>query len=64
MTPVTPMTSRKHKQIGKVTFSDREIIYEYFRLVKNKDINRLLDLFADDGIVYEPFSNHTRRTKR
>lgn len=57
MTPVTPMTSRKCRQTGKVAFSDREIIYEYFRLVKNKDINRLLDLFADDGIVYEPFSN-------
>lgn len=52
MTPVTPMTSRRIKQTGKVAFSDREIIYEYFRLVKNKDINRLLDLFADDGIVY------------
>jgi hypothetical protein len=40
-----------------VEFSDREIVYEYFKLIKNKDINRLLDLFADDAIVYEPFSN-------
>jgi SnoaL-like domain len=31
-------------------------VCEYFRLIKNKDINRLLDLFADDATIYEPFS--------
>lgn len=34
-----------------------DTIYKYFRLIKNKDINRILDLFADDAIIYEPFSN-------
>jgi ketosteroid isomerase-like protein len=34
-----------------------DTIYGYFRLIKNKDINRLLDLFTDDAIIYEPFSN-------
>jgi hypothetical protein len=57
MTSIIATTNRKHKQIGKVAFSDRETVYEYFRLVKNKDINRLLNLFADDAIIYEPFSN-------
>lgn len=57
MTSIVAMTNRKHKQIRKVAFSDRETVYEYFGLVKNKDINRLLDLFADDAIIYEPFSN-------
>lgn len=33
-----------------------EIIYEYFRLIKNKDVGKLLNLFADDAIIYEPFS--------
>jgi hypothetical protein len=35
---------------------NRSIVCEYFRLIKNKDINRLLDLFADDATIYEPFS--------
>jgi len=48
---------RKSKQIGAPAFSNTDTVYEYFRLVKNKDINRLLDLFADDAIIYEPFSN-------
>ena len=33
------------------------MVYEYFRLLKNKDINRLLNLFADDAIIHEPISN-------
>ena len=35
---------------------NESIVYEYFRLIKNKDINGVLDLFADDAIIYEPFS--------
>lgn len=33
------------------------IVYEYFRLIKNKDIDGVLNLFTNDAIVYEPFSN-------
>jgi hypothetical protein len=36
--------------------SDRDIIFEYFRRIKDKDIPGLLDLFTDDAVVYEPFS--------
>jgi hypothetical protein len=36
--------------------SDEDIVFEYFRLIKNKDIIGLLDLFVDDAVVYEPFS--------
>ncbi len=32
------------------------IIHEYFKSIKNNDINKLLGLFADDAIIYEPFS--------
>jgi hypothetical protein len=32
------------------------IIYEYFRFIKNKNIGKLLSLFTDDAIIYEPFS--------
>src|SRR5215471_14274529 len=35
---------------------DEDIVYEYFRLIKTKDIYRLLDLFMDDAIIHEPFS--------
>ena len=33
------------------------IIDEYFRLIKKKDVNALLNLFADDATVHEHFSN-------
>jgi hypothetical protein len=36
---------------------NKSIVYEYFELIKNKDINGLLSLFTDDAIIYEPFSN-------
>lgn len=32
------------------------IVFEYFRLIKNKDIEQLIDLFADNAIIYEAFS--------
>jgi hypothetical protein len=35
---------------------DEDIVYEYFRLIRTKDIYRLLDLFVDDAIIREPFS--------
>lgn len=36
---------------------NKSIVYEYFELIKNKNINGLLSLFTDDAIIYEPFSN-------
>ena len=36
---------------------NKSIVYEYFRSFKNKDITRLLNLFADDATIHEPFSN-------
>ena len=47
----------KYDRIHAAMFLNRSIVYEYFGLIKNKDINRLLDLFADDATIYEPFSN-------
>jgi hypothetical protein len=52
------MTNRNYRHsIGASSLVQVDTIYEYFRLIKNKDINRLLDLFTDDAIIYEPFSN-------
>jgi ketosteroid isomerase-like protein len=48
----------RHKNLNHVSTVDKErIVYEYFRLIKKKDISALLNLFADDAVVYEPFSN-------
>ena len=48
----------RHKNLNYVSKVDKErIVYEYFRLITKKDVNALSNLFADDAIVYEPFSN-------
>ena len=39
------------------------MVFEYFRLIKNKDIEQLMDLFADYAIIYEPFSKLTEGLK-
>lgn len=44
---------------NKKIIYDKDIVFEYFRLIKNKDIANLMDLFASDAIVYEPFSKIT-----
>jgi hypothetical protein len=44
-----------HKSSGKL-LTNKEIISQYFRLLQNKDIYGLKDLFWSDAIVYEPFS--------
>ena len=36
--------------------NDTDIVFEYFELIKNKDIERLMNLFSPDAVVYEPFS--------
>ena len=46
-----------HNKRGRVKpLTDEDIVHEYFRLIKTKDMYRLLDLFADDAVIYEPFS--------
>ncbi|HEX7034098.1 MAG TPA: nuclear transport factor 2 family protein [Nitrososphaera sp.] len=34
-----------------------EMVYRYFRCIDNKDLKGILDLFDDDAVVHEPFSN-------
>lgn len=45
--------SRHKKSILK---SERDIVFEYFRRIRDKDVSGLLDLFTDDAVIYEPFS--------
>ena len=43
----------------KFVYNNEDIVFEYFKLIKNKDIEGLMELFAPDAIVYEPFSKIT-----
>jgi hypothetical protein len=46
-----------HNKMRRVKpLTDEDIVHEYFRLIKTKDMYRLLDLFADDAVIDEPFS--------
>ena len=38
------------------SFGSKPAMFEYFELIKNKDIEPLRNLFSPDAIVYEPFS--------
>lgn len=40
---------------GKL-LTNKEVVSQYFRLLQNKDISDLKDLFWSDAIIYEPFS--------
>lgn len=48
------MTNKK-----KLVYNNEDIVFEYFKLIKNKDIESLMELFAPNAIVYEPFSKIT-----
>ena len=51
------VSKSSHNKSGRVKpLTDEDIVHEYFRLIKTKDMYRLLDLFADDALIYEPFS--------
>src|SRR5919197_3048692 len=43
----------------KFVCNSEDIVFEYFKRIKNKDIESLMELFAPDAIVYEPFSKMT-----
>jgi hypothetical protein len=53
----------KHNSIYDSLHVNKRLVYEYFKLINDKDINRLLKLFADDAIIHEPFSNIDRGLK-
>jgi hypothetical protein len=51
------MFNMKDNSIYTSLLVNKSIVYEYFKLIKDKNINRLLNLFAEDAIIHEPFSN-------
>jgi hypothetical protein len=36
--------------------NNHHLVLKYFSLIERKDMKRLLNLFTEDGIIYEPFS--------
>jgi hypothetical protein len=43
----------------------KNTVYSYFRAIKEKDIDNLVDMFEDDAVIHEPFSKETQlRDKR
>ncbi len=54
MTHVSKSGDNKRRRVKPLT--DENIVQEYFRLIKAKDMYRLLDLFTDDAVIDEPFS--------
>jgi hypothetical protein len=43
----------------------KNTVYSYFRAIKEKDIDNLIDMFEDEAVIHEPFSKEAQlRDKR
>lgn len=42
--------------VASVILTNEQMVTEYFNRISSKDVDGLLQLFADDAVVYEPFS--------
>jgi hypothetical protein len=51
---VSKSHNNRRRRVKPIT--DEDIVHEYFRLIKAKDMYGLLDLFTDDAVIYEPLS--------
>lgn len=54
MAHVSESGDNKRRRVRPLT--DEDIVHEYFRFIKAKDMYGLLDLFTDDAVIDEPFS--------
>lgn len=54
MAHVSKSGHNKRRRVKPLT--DEDIVREYFRLIKAKDMYGLLDLFTNDAAIDEPFS--------
>jgi ketosteroid isomerase-like protein len=52
--------SSDNKRRGVKPLTDEDLVREYFRLIKAKDMYGLPDLFTEDAVIYEPFSKLER----
>jgi hypothetical protein len=54
MSHVSKSGNNRRRRVKPIT--DEDMVREYFRLIKARDMYALLDLFTDDAVIYEPFS--------
>jgi len=54
------MVRTKQADYAFATLSNKEMVNRYFKLIGDKDVYHLLELFDEDAIVYEPFSKLNR----
>jgi ketosteroid isomerase-like protein len=54
MAHVSKSGNNRRRRVKPLT--DEDMVREYFRLIKARDMYALLDLFTDDAVIYEPFS--------
>jgi hypothetical protein len=50
---LSPIFSSKRNRLQ----TNEDIVLGFFRLIEDKNIDRLLNLFSEDSVVYEQFSN-------
>ena len=53
------MEKRKKSAVNRslLILNNEQMVHQYFQLIGQKDVSGLLELFSDDAVVYEPFSN-------
>jgi hypothetical protein len=42
--------------VASMILTNEQMVHEYFNRISKKDVKGLLQLFAEDAVVYEPFS--------
>ena len=51
---------RKEILTDRNMLSEKNTIQNYFRAIRRKDINNLVDMFEDEAVIHEPFSKEVQ----
>ncbi len=57
MTRKTTTTKKEQTLLLESLKTAEGVVKAYFALITEKDVHSLLELFDDDAVIYEPFSN-------
>ena len=55
-----PRRKKKEEAHPLLILTNEQMVQQYFDLITKRDVRGLVDLFAEDAVVYEPFSNLTQ----
>jgi hypothetical protein len=56
-----PSSSIIKSRKDRILLEEEDLVYEYFRLMARKDIHHFLNLFTEDVIIHDSFSNREYR---